>query len=342
MDTTLLMKKALAEAQLSVMLFTDYFGPSSYKHLAVTQQTAFTYGQAWPGVVWLPISYFFDSTVRHQLGMDDPRGYFKTVGPHEVAHQWWGHTVGFHSYRDQWISEGFAEMAASLFIQMIQKKPQEFIKFWDDQSWLLTEKNKEGFRPIDAGPVTLGYRLATTKSGFDIPRRLIYPKGGYILHMVRMMMWSPQTGDDAFKVTLKDFVRTYANRAATTEDFKKTVEKHMTSQMNVRGDGKMDWFFDEYVYGTALPTYRLEHSFSEAPEGPVLSVKVRQSNVDDKFTMIVPLYLELASGKVFRLGSAAMTGNATLEQKVPLRGLPEKPKRAMLNYFNDVLCTMEK
>ena len=308
----------------------------------MTQQTAFNYGQAWPGVVWLPISYFFDTTVRRQLGMIDPRGYFKTVGPHEVAHQWWGHTVGFHSYRDQWISEGFAELSASLYIQMIQKKPQEFIKFWDDQNWLLTQKNKEGFRPIDAGPVTLGYRLATTKSGFDIPTRLIYPKGGYILHMIRMMMWSPQTGDDTFKNMLKDFVRTYANRAATTEDFKKMAEKYMTPEMNLRGDGKMDWFFDEYVYGTSLPTYRFEHSFSQSSEGPVLNLKVRQSNVDDKFSMIVPLYLELAGGKVFRLGSTAMAGNTTFEQKIPLRGLPEKPKRAMLNYFNDVLCTMEK
>jgi hypothetical protein len=52
--------------------------------------------------------------------------------------------------------------------------------------------------------------------------------------------------------------------------------------------------------------------------------------------------MELASGKVFRLGSTAMAGNTTFEQTIPLRGLPEKPKRAMLNYFNDVLCTMEK
>ena len=29
---------------------------------------------------------------------------------HEVAHQWWGHVVGWKSYRDQWMSESFAEL----------------------------------------------------------------------------------------------------------------------------------------------------------------------------------------------------------------------------------------
>jgi hypothetical protein len=87
------------------------------------------------------------------------------------------------------MSEGFAEFSASLFIQLIQKNPQEFIKFWNDQRELLTETNKEGHRAIEVGPVTLGYRLANSRAGFDMPRRLIYPKGAYILHMIRMMMW---------------------------------------------------------------------------------------------------------------------------------------------------------
>jgi hypothetical protein len=60
--------------------------------------------------------------------------------------------------------------------------------------------------------------------------------------------------------------------------------------------------------------------------------------VDDKFTMLVPLYLELSKDHVMRLGAATITGNRTIEQRVPLKGLKEKPRRAMLNYFNDVLC----
>ena len=341
LTTTGMMEKALAEGQLSVELYNEYFGPTPYHRLAITQQTAGNYGQSMPMLVYLPITYFFDTTARHGLHMDDPRGYFKMVGPHEIAHQWWGHTVGFDNYREQWMSEGFADFSASLFIQAIQKNNSEFIKFWNDEREMLTETNREGFRAIDVGPVTQGYRLNNTKAGFDVYRRLIYPKGAYILHMIRMMMWSAKTGDAEFKAMMQDFVKTYTNRPATTEDFKAMVEKHMTPAMDVSGNHTMDWYFDEYVYGTALPTYKLDYSIDQASNGYLLSIKITQSGVDDKFAMLVPLYLELTKDHVTRLGAATIIGNSTVEQKIPLNGLKEKPKRAMLNYFNDVLCTRD-
>ena len=339
-STVGMMKKALAEAQLAVELYTSYFGPEPYHHLAMTQQTAMTYGQSWPTLVYLPITSFFDSTIRHQLGFDDPKGYFKIVAPHEVAHQWWGHAVGFDSYRDQWMSEGFAEFSASLFIQVIQKNPKEFIKFWDDERELLTEKNRLGFRANDVGPLTMGYRLSSSRAGFDVARRLIYPKGGYILHMLRMMMWDNRTGDQKFIEMMHDFVKTYGNRVATTEDFKAMVEKHMTPGMDATRDGKMDWFFNEYVYGTALPHYELNYSYENGPNNTLeMKFQVTQSGVTDGFIMMVPVYLELADGRIIRLGACRIEGNHTIEEAVPLTGLKEKPKRVILNYMDDVLCT---
>jgi aminopeptidase N len=181
----------------------------------MSQQTACDFGQAWPTLVWLPICSFFDTTVRHSLGLDfGDRGYWKIVAPHEVAHQWWGHLVGFNSYRDQWMSEGFADMSASLFIQLIEKNPKKFTQFWNDERELLTLRNKEGFRAIDVGPLTMGYRLNNSRGGFNVTRDLIYPKGAYILHMIRMMMWDRQTGDQNFKATMQDFVKTYSGKAA--------------------------------------------------------------------------------------------------------------------------------
>jgi hypothetical protein len=341
LGTTGLEKKALAEGELSIELYTDYFGPAPYKRLAMTQQTACNYGQSWPGLVWLPLCSFFDDSVRHQLGLDShARGYWKTVAPHEVAHQWWGHEVGFISYRDQWMSEGFADMSASLFIQLIEKNPKKFIEFWNDEREMLTQRNREGFRAIDAGPVTMGYRLNNTHTGFNVTRDLIYPKGAYILHMVRMMMWDRRTGDQDFKATMQDFVRTYAGRAATTEDFKAMVEKHMTPEMAALGGGKMDWFFNEYVYGTALPSYSIQSSFDNDASGDVMfSLKVTQSNVNESFRMLVPIYLEMADGRTLFLGRSRLVGNTTLEQKIPLKGIKEKPRRALVNYFDDVLAS---
>jgi Peptidase family M1 domain len=341
MSTTLLIKKALAEGQIATQIYTDYFGPSSFKRLAITQQTDCRYGQSWPELVWIPMCYFFDTTVRHQLGMDfGDRGYWKVVTPHEVAHQWWGHTVGFSSYRDQWMSEGFADMSASIYLYNIEQSQAKFISFWNDERELLLERNADGFRAIDAGAVTMGYRMSNSRTGFDLTRRLIYPKGAYILHMVRMMMRDNRTGEERFKETMHDFVSSYAGRSATTEDFKTTVEKHMTREMDLEGNQKLDWFFNEYVYGTQLPAYKLDYSFDNAADGDVVfNFRLTQSRVNDNFRMLVPIYLELADGKMLFLGRARLSGNASVEQKVPLKGLKEKPRRALVNYYDDVLAS---
>ena len=68
MGTTGLNKKALAEGELAVQLYTDYFGPSSFKRLQLTQQMSCNFGQSWPELVWIPICYYFDTTVRHPVG----------------------------------------------------------------------------------------------------------------------------------------------------------------------------------------------------------------------------------------------------------------------------------
>jgi hypothetical protein len=341
MSTVGLNKKALAEGQLAVQLYSDYFGPSLFKHMQITQQSACNFGQSWPELVWIPICYYFDTTVRHQLGMDwGDRGYWKAVTPHEVAHQWWGHTVGFSSTRDQWMSEGFSDFSASLFLSLIEKNPKKYIAFWNDERELLLERNPQGFRAIDAGPLTMGYRTSNSRTGFDTTRRLIYPKGAYVLYMIRMMMRDNRTGDQHFKETMQDFVKTYSGKAATTEDFKAAMEKHMTPEMDMEGNHRLDWFFNEYVYGTQLPSYKFDYSFDTGADGDVVfSVKITQSNVDEHFRMLVPVYLQLADGNVHFLARARLTGNTTIEDKVPLKGLKVKPKAAMLNYFDDVLAS---
>src|SRR6185369_15127985 len=185
------------------------------------------------------------------------------------------------------------------YLQMVERNPQKFISFWDDERQLLLEKDAQGYRAIDAGPVTLGYRISNTRTGSGVTRRLIYPKGGYILHMIRMMMWDRRTGDQQFKAMMQDFVKTYSGRDATTEDFQAMVEKHMTPEMDLGDKHKMDWFFDEYVYGTSLPNYKLDYSFEKNSDGDVVvGMKLTQSNVEDGFRMLVPIYLELADGRV--------------------------------------------
>lgn len=328
----------LSQAEAAAHLYTSYFGELPFAKIAVTQQFACNYGQSWPMLVYLPICGFLDSTQQHFLGLRPEDMYWKMVTAHEVAHQWWGQTVGFRSYRDQWMSEGFANTSASIFLQATRPKPNDFREFWKQQHRLLVEKNPEGFRPIDVGPVTMGFRLGSYKTGWSVYQDLVYPKGAYILHMIRMMMWSSKEGDARFIEAMRDFVDTYKLHAATTEDFKATLEKHMSPQMDLDGNHRLDWFFNEYVYGTALPSYHFESQITATGDTQALYFKITQSGVDQDFKMLVPIYLEFEDGNVMPLGSAKIIGNSSIEKTVQLPKFSSPVKKALINHRYDVLC----
>jgi hypothetical protein len=335
-STTGMADAALADAQNATRIYDAYFGKLPYTRIAMTQQPAATFGQAWPTLVYMPYTAFLDTTIRTQMfgtrgGTDE---FFKYVGPHEIAHQWWGHLVGWTSYRDQWMSEGFAEFSASLYVQRV-KGMEKFVDFWESHRQEIVNAGPQtnGKPPYTIGPVTQGGRLSGPKTG-NVYRLLVYPKGAYILHMIRMLMYSPQQGDEAFKAMIQDFIRSHYNQDVSTEDFKRTVEKHMTPAMNLGGDGTMNWFFDQWVYGTEVPRYRFDYSLADQGGKTVLSGKITQSNVSDGFRMVVPVYLDFGKGWA-RLGQVSVVGNGTKEFQVPL---PQKPKRAAINALNDVLC----
>ncbi len=335
-STTGIADAALADAQNAVRIYNAYYGKLPYSRIAMTQQPAAGFGQAWPTLVFMPYMAFIDSTQRTQLlgtrgGTDN---FWRYVAPHEVAHQWWGHIIGWDSYHDQWMSEGFAEFSASLYVQFIRGN-DKFIEFWEDLRKQIVEASPatKDRKPYTVGPVTQGYRLNNGKTG-GVARFLIYPKGAYILHMLRMMMYSPQKGgDQRFQEMMKDFVKTHFNQDVSTEDFKAIVEKHMTPEMNVTGNGKMDWYFNEWVYGMQVPSYKFEYKV--ASDG-TLNGKVTQSGVSQDFVMLVPLYVDMGKGWA-KLGAARMTGNTTIDIK-DLK-LPAVPKRVAVCAMNDVLAT---
>jgi hypothetical protein len=331
---------ALNDAQNATRIYSAYFGKLPYTRIAITQQPAFNFGQAWPTLIFMPYFAFIDTTQRTQLmgaqfGSDR---FWRYVGPHETAHQWWGHIIGWKSYRDQWMSEGFAEFSTSLYVQYVRKDMAKFHEFWEEQRKLITDATPftKGVKPYTVGPVTQGYRLDSGKTP-NVTRAMIYPKGAYILHMIRMMMFDHRGGGDArFREMMTDFVKTNFNKDVSTEDFKHAVEKHMTPQMDVDKNGTMDWFFNDWVYGIDIPAYRLDYQTSASPDGKtIVTVHITQSGVSDDFRMMVPIYADFGKGWT-RLGAAKMTGNSTVDIPIPL---PQAPKKVTLCALDDVLYT---
>ena len=332
------LKSEVSQGSAAIQVYSNYFGKLPYDHVALTEQTACNYGQSWPMLVYLPTCGFWDQTVQHQLGLEPGNNYLKVVTPLEVAHQGWGQLVGFNSYRDQWMSEGFAHFSAGIFLLSTKPNMDEYRAFWKELQKHLLEKNAQGVRAIDAGPLTMGQRVSNSKAGENIYNVLIYNKGAYVLHMLEMAYWTPQGQEEAFKHSMQQFVQEYAGKAATTEDWKASMERTMPKTLDVRGDGKLDWFFNEWVYGTELPHYTVSSTFTvDADGGTSASVKLSQSNVSKDFVMIVPLYLQMANGNTVHIAGAVLHGDATVTPTIKLGKLPSPAKAIVVNYNADVL-----
>lgn len=333
-------KYALEQTRAQLQLCTYYFGKLPYDNISITEQPDFNFGQSWPNLVYLPISAYIDSTQRWMLfGQidNDFTGFVREVTPHEVSHQWWGHTVGWSSYHDQWLSEGFAEFSAGLFMQFASgpKWQKDYLDFWERQRQRILAKNNFGVSPNDAGPLWLGLRLISPRSE-NAYQNSTYPKGAYILSMLRSMMYDADNKepDTAFIAMMHDFVSTYSGKSASTEDFKAIAEKHMTKLMDLQKNGRLDWFFREWVYDTQVPRYHFDYQITPAAGGQVkLHMTLTQSEVDDNFAMLVPVAADFGHGMA-RLGQIAIVGNSTRNVDITL---PKQPNKVAINAYKEIL-----
>src|SRR6266849_2446412 len=335
-------KYALDQARAQMQVCTLYFGKGPYENIYITEQPNFSFGQSWPNLVYLPISAYIDSTQRWMLfGQINSRftGFVQEVTPHEVAHQWFGHGIGWASYHDQWLSEGFAEFAAGLFLQKAvgPKWQKDYIDFWERQRLRILEKNSFGVSPNDAGPLWLGLRLISPRSG-QAYQGVTYSKGAYVLAMLRSLMYadpgSNGNPDQAFIDMMHDFMESHREIPASSESFKKIAEKHMTKKMDLQQNGRLDWFFREWVLGTQVPRYSFKYEVQPAEGGKFkIHGEITQSEVDDSFARFVPIFADFGVGMA-RLSQVPIAGNSTRAFNYVV---DRKPKKVAINAYKEIL-----
>jgi hypothetical protein len=324
----------------TIRVFENYYGPYPYKHLSVTSlPISYSYGQGWPGLIYLWSASFLDSTQRHAIGLTDQTQLTDFFRAHEASHQWWGHRVGWKSYHDQWLSEGFAEFSGNLYVQYRQNM-KEYLNRWRKEKEQLKAKDSLGHSIDSLGPIWMGQRIASSETDGSSYQTLIYSKGGYVLHMLRMQLMDPHNPDTdhLFKAMMQDYCKTFDNKAASTEDFKAIVEKHMTKGMDLDGNHKMDWFFNQYVYGTGMPQYSFHSTLEPTPDGKThIKAELTRTGVPDNWKDDVPLYAHIGD-KTVRLGSLAVT-HAT----EPLDTIvAAKIDRLTINEYEDLLADVKQ
>jgi aminopeptidase N len=127
--------------------------------------------------------------------------------------------------------------------------------------------------------------------------------------MLRGLMRDPSTGsDERFFRLLHDFVATNQGKSVSTEDFIRSAEKYMTRASDLEHNRRLDWFFNEWVYETGIPTYQLESSVKElSPTKFLVQGTITQSGVPSDFEMLVPVIAEIGKDKKASLGRVVVS-----------------------------------
>jgi aminopeptidase N len=242
---------------------------------------------------------------------------------HETAHQWWGDLLIWNSYREQWLVEGLSNYCVLLMIE--QQDPAVFRSIMEQYRHDLLQ-SREGHELSEAGPVTLGARLDSSRfpRAYDM---IAYGRGTWLFHMLRHMLLDADSmgkrrskapdpaANDRFFAVLRTLRERFEGREITTRDVQQAFEESLPEPLRYEGHKSLEWFFDNWVNGTTVPELKLS---GVRVNGPNASGHIVQTSAPDDFVTSVPLYAELAMGNRVLIGRVYADGpDTTFRLAVP-------------------------
>ncbi len=248
----------------------------------------------------------------------------------------WPGGNGYATYHDRRLSEGFAEYFGLMYTQFSRENNDDFFRFLKDYRETLLNR-QEGLtdkllgEDIQLGPVWLGYRNHTsaTTGGDNL---VLYCKGAWVLHMLRMMAIDLNTmNEDGFRQMMKEYYESSKTHSLRTIEFQRTVEKYFGRDMQ--------WFFDQWVYGYEIPRYEVASQIVPTKNGRhKVRLRIYQSGVTADFQMPVPILVNYGGERSSRF--RIMVKGPITEVETP--ELPLEPRRVTFNYLESVLCDLKE
>ncbi|HWC20129.1 MAG TPA: M1 family aminopeptidase, partial [Terriglobales bacterium] len=328
---------AATQAAAAIGYLSPRIGPFPFASLSLTQMPG-ELSQGWPGLIFLSSFVFVTQQQRGAAANTEfDRVLFdRLMVPHETAHQWWGDSVYWATYRDKWISEALANYSAMLTFE--RDYPKDFRTVLEFYRTRLAEKGPDGRPNREAGPVTLGHRLNSSAfpRGWDL---IAYGRGTWLLHMLREFLRdgarnSVGEPDNLFYSVLKNLQRDYAGKQLSTGDMQKAFERVLPKSLYYEGKPKLDWFFDGWVNGTAMPHYQLANvRFDRRGTATRASAKILQKDAPEELVTAIPIYAETDTGERKFLARVFADGSET-QFTLPV---PQGTKKLVLDPYGSIL-----
>ena len=329
---------AASSAAATIEYLSPRIGAYPYNALSLTQLPG-TVSQGWPSLVFLSSYAFVPQNERGGSRSEFDRVLFdRLMVPHETAHQWWGDSVYWTTYHDRWISEALANYSAMLSFEA--DYPKDFRTILDYYRLHLAEKGPEGKLNREAGPVTLGNRLNSSifPGGFDL---IAYGRGTWLIHMLREFLRdgthaSGENADDLFFSVLRNLQHDYSCKQMSTRDMQRAFERALPKSLYHEGKPSLNWFFNGWVNGTAMPKYQLSDVRFER-KGTIVraSGKLLQKDAPEDLVTAVPIYAETVRGDWRFLARVFADG----EETAIALNVPSGTRRLVVDPYGTILTT---
>ena len=188
---------------------------------------------------------------------------------HELAHQWWGDLVTCSNFHHIWINEGFATYSEALYWGAVYGEDA----YHAHMASKMNTSNSSVYRPD------------TSSVGAIFSTSMVYQKGAWVLHMLRNVV-----GDETFFDGLLAYRDAFQFSHASTEDFQGVME--------TVADQDLEWFFDQWIYGSGRPTYRWWWSASEPDNLGNSQILVHVDQIQDSSfpTFKMPIDINMTNG----------------------------------------------
>jgi aminopeptidase N len=217
---------------------------------------------------------------------------------HEMAHQWFGDLVTCDDWSDIWLNEGFATYYALLYDGHKNGHDSMLYELYRNARQITGMQN-------DTNAIV----RRTYGDPMEMFSYLAYPKGGWVLHMLRS-----ELGEDLYRRCIKTYLERHQYGNVVTEDLRKVI-----AELSGRS---YDQFFDQWLYHAHHPELEASYSWDEKSKQAKVSLRQAQKIYQNVLLFSFPLTIRF-KGKFGTVDRPILMKEKEADFYFPLESAPQ-------------------